>query len=55
MMAATVEADVTVDSVTGSGDLATALSAITGTDPIAGLEQTEGLLTHYQQIIINLP
>jgi hypothetical protein len=53
-VAAAVDATVTIDSVTGGGELASALSAIAGS-PISGLEQTEGVITRFQQIIINVP
>ena len=52
---ATVSGTVTIESVGGDGALATALSALAGQGPVAELEQTEGVITHYQQIIINIP
>lgn len=54
-VAATVDATLTIDSVTGGGELATALSVLAGQDPVAALEQTEGVITHYQEIMINVP
>lgn len=54
-VAAAVAGTLTIESVAGGGDLATALSALAGQGPVAGLTQTEGVITHYQQIIINLP
>lgn len=54
-VAATVSGTVAIESVDGNGALATALSALAGQGPVAELEQTEGVITHYQQIIINLP
>ena len=53
--AATVSGTVTIESVDGDGALATALSALAGQGPVAELDQTEGVITHYQQIIINIP
>lgn len=54
-VAATVSGTVTIESVDGDGPLATALSALAGQGPVAELVQTEGVITHYQQIIINIP
>lgn len=54
-VAATVSGTVTIESVDGDGALATALSALAGQVPVAELVQTEGVITHYQQIIINIP
>lgn len=52
---ATVSGTVTIASVDGDGPLATALSALAGQGPVADLVQTEGVITHYQQIIISIP
>jgi len=52
---ATISGTVTIESVDGDGAIATALSALAGQGPVAELTQTEGVITHYQQIIINLP
>jgi hypothetical protein len=54
-VAATVSGTLTIESVDGGGALATALSALAGQGPVADLNQTEGVITHYQQIIINIP
>jgi hypothetical protein len=54
-VAATVSGTLTIESVDGDGPLATALSALAGQGPVADLEQTEGVITHYQQIIIDIP
>jgi len=54
-VAAAVAGTLTIESVAGGGELATALSAVAGQGPVAELTQTEGVITHYQQIIINLP
>ena len=51
---ANVEASVLINSVTGGGDLATALAALQG-NMINGLEQTEGRIIHGQGGSINLP
>lgn len=55
-VAATVDGTVTIDSVTGGGELAAVLA--NGPDEystVATLDETEGRITHFQQIIINLP
>jgi len=52
---ATVSGTVTIESVDGDGALATALSGLAGQGPVAELEQTEGVITRYQQIILNIP
>ncbi len=55
-VAATVSGTVNIESVTGGGELATVLA--NGPDEYsttAGLDETEGRITHYQQIILNLP
>jgi hypothetical protein len=55
-VAATVSGTITIESVSGGGELATVLAS--GPDEystVAGLDETEGRITHYQQIIINLP
>ena len=54
-VAAAVGGTVSIESVDGDGPLATALSVLAGQGPVADLQQTEGVITHYQQIIINLP
>jgi hypothetical protein len=53
---ASVDATVTIDSVDGGGELAAALAD--GPDVYStgdGLEQTRGVITHGQGIVINLP
>ena len=54
---ASVDATVTINSVTGGGPLAAALADGNGSYSTvnASLEQTRGVITHYQQIIINVP
>lgn len=53
-VAAAVAGTLTIESVAGGGEVATALSALAGEGPVAGLDQTEGVITHYQQVIINV-
>ena len=51
---ATVDATISVDDVTGGGDLASALASLIGAGPV-GLDQTEGQLTHYWEIQVKTP
>jgi hypothetical protein len=54
-VAATVSGNLMIESVGGDGALATALSALAGQGPVTELDQTEGAITHYQQVIVNIP
>ena len=53
-VAATIDGTFTIDEVTGGAESAAALSALVG-QPVPGLEQTEGSITHYREISIALP
>lgn len=53
---ASVDGTVTINSVTGGGPLAAALAGGDGSySTPADLGLTRGVITHYQQIIVNLP
>lgn len=51
---AATDATMTVESMTGGGDLSAALALLAGAGPIS-LEQTEASLTNYREIQLKLP
>jgi hypothetical protein len=53
-VAAAIDGTISIDSVSGGGESAAALSTLVG-QAVGGLDQTEGSITHYQEISIAVP